>query len=203
MNSNGENIYTAFKVIENTYTNLAKFFSELDRVGADMGFISITPRFLRWKSDINPEGWLISSFIKLYQLKSDPFLEDDAEIRNGLIYGVEVLLGDEENSDVQAKIPQIFISKYEYDYIAGNWKRLPSVSEHWGFYWPLRNLKDKFIQTNVNNVFIVNPISNAKNEYWGLEKVTFKKIPLMEVDSTGKIKERIFEQFLIDWKYQE
>lgn len=62
----GQNISNIVYVLRETFKNLNLLFSELDQIGEEEGFVSITPRFSRWRSDSDYEGWLTSNFIKFY-----------------------------------------------------------------------------------------------------------------------------------------
>lgn len=56
------------EVLRTTYKNLTLLMGEMDMVGKEQGFAPLGPKFLRWKSDRYEEGWLLSDFIKIYQL---------------------------------------------------------------------------------------------------------------------------------------
>ncbi|AIQ39908.1 hypothetical protein [Paenibacillus sp. FSL R5-0912] len=65
-NDLGGNISLAVKVLRETYKNLNLLFGEMDMIGKEVGFVPLTPRFLRWKSDSYEDGWLLNNFIKIY-----------------------------------------------------------------------------------------------------------------------------------------
>src|SRR5436309_1995370 len=88
------NVKNAFAVVVETYRNLHKFFSELDSVGSEEGFISLTPNFLRWRTDRDLEGWLIRSFVKLFQQKDHQLHAAVDDLRDGPVYGVEIAFDD-------------------------------------------------------------------------------------------------------------
>ncbi|HBI02431.1 MAG TPA: hypothetical protein DDY49_00180, partial [Paenibacillaceae bacterium] len=77
----GANIRNAVKVLQQTYENINRLFNTMDTVGSEEGYLSITPRFLRWKSDVEPSGWFIKDFIKLYQRDEDPELDNDSGLK--------------------------------------------------------------------------------------------------------------------------
>ncbi|MDQ0896259.1 MULTISPECIES: hypothetical protein [unclassified Paenibacillus] len=122
----GENITNAVKVIQRTYENLSRMFKDLDEIANRAGFVTITPRFLRYKSDNDITGWMVGGFIKLYQLKEDPEIPGSGGLHNGPIYGVDVTLSDEGYS-----FPTLTVVKYVYKTLTG-WGKLPAVNEHWG-----------------------------------------------------------------------
>ncbi|CAH2714766.1 hypothetical protein BACCIP111895_01942 [Neobacillus rhizosphaerae] len=112
----GQNISTAVEVLIETYKNLDSFFVELDRIGEEEGFLTLTPRFMRWKSDSDPAGWLTSNFIKLYQLEKDPDFSNNLGLKSGSLFGVEVDLLTNE-------YPVISLIRYTFDY--SHWTKLP------------------------------------------------------------------------------
>ncbi|MZP31445.1 hypothetical protein GTO91_17270 [Heliobacterium undosum] len=192
----GDNICKAVSVVYQTYENLNRFFGELDNVGAKEGFVPLVPRFIRWKSDADPGGWAISSFIKPFQLAKDPILKNGSEMRNGPIYVVEALLSDESKKYVGRKpVPQITLGKFTFDFENRPWTTI-SVSDHWFFYYPTR-MQDKFdIEQSGENW-----ISKPKNEkvthdYWGLKNVVWKSIDLVPVNSREMIKKSVFDELL-------
>ncbi|AIQ56197.1 hypothetical protein [Paenibacillus borealis] len=67
-NNLGVNISVAVNVLRQTYKNLNLLFSEMDMIAEEMGFVPLSTRFLRWKSDNYEDGWLLNNFIKIYQL---------------------------------------------------------------------------------------------------------------------------------------
>lgn len=184
----GENIFNAVQVIHKTYENLEKLFSELDLMAPKFNLQTITPKFLRWKSDNHYSGWMISSFIKLYQsVDSDP-IEDGSGLRNGPIYVVDITLRDEYSS-----IPIITIAKNLYEEgELKEWGRPPAVNEHWGFYYPTR-YKEDFKIEQVGDSYRSTPLSKKKEGYWNIKSSIFKHIPLVQVNSAEAIKEKIFK----------
>ncbi|TFD93645.1 hypothetical protein [Jeotgalibacillus sp. R-1-5s-1] len=182
----GSNISNAVHVLQETYKNLNVLFSEMDRVGEEQGFISMTPRFLRWKSDSHSEGWLTSNFIKLYQKDDGIPLSHLPNMNNGDVFGIEVDLEGSEN------IPAISLVKYKFDYTS--WTRTPSTSDHWVFWDPFRI--DKFFKINKKDgQWFSETNEKGKEKYWGLEKAVAIEIPLLEVNSPEDISEKIFEGF--------
>ena len=188
MNTN-ENIGNAFEVVVRTYENIFKLLAELDRVGDKEGYSSITPKFLRWKSDKDYGGWLILSFIKLYQRKEAPTSDKCADLKTDYIYGVDIKLEDK---------PEIILSRYHYNVV--DWDDIPSVSDHWVFYGPIRYKDEfKFSTMNIGGQELTKSTpkdTNVSNSYRGLKEVIFKKIDLTEIKSSN-IKEEIFDELNI------
>ncbi|MDG5473119.1 hypothetical protein P6709_15305 [Jeotgalibacillus sp. ET6] len=181
----GANISNAVHVLKETYKNLNKLFSELDRVGEVHGFNSITPKFLRWKSDSNPEGWLTSNFIKLYQQEGNTPLKHLPNMFDEDVFGIEVDLEGEEN------FPVISIVKFKFDFAI--WTRTPATSDHSIFWDPFRNERF-FTITKENELWTSQSTAIGKSRYWGLEKAVAIGIPLLAVNSPEDISEKIFEK---------
>jgi len=104
-----ENIKNAFDVVIKTYQNIEKLLSEMDAVGNKEGFLSLSPRFLRYKSENDTLAWLVSFFIKVYQHSSDPVHDQKNDVRNGPFYIVDVEFGDLTKN--AAKYPDIVIAE--------------------------------------------------------------------------------------------
>jgi hypothetical protein len=182
----GQNISNAVAVLKETYKNLNLLFSELDRVGEKEGFVSLTPRFLRWKSDSAHEGWLTDNFIKLYQLEEDPILNESIGLRDGDLYGIEVDLEGEEG------YPTLSLIRYQFDY--SKWTRIPAISDHWVFWGPFRI--EKFFDIYQNDgIWTSVPLEKGKERYWGIQNAAAIDIPLLSIASSEDIKTKIFQQF--------
>ncbi|MEH7440638.1 hypothetical protein V7182_24615 [Neobacillus drentensis] len=183
-NNLGQNITTAANVLIETYRSLDKLFGELDRIGEEEGFISVTSRFMRWKSDSDPDGWMPTNFIKLYQLDKDPDFPGELGLKSGALFGVEVdlLLND---------YPTISLNRYTFDY--SQWTRLPSISDHWVFWGPFRN-DNLFEIEEVNGLWTSEPFEKAKKRYWGIQKAVSSEIPLLEITETETIRAKIFQE---------
>jgi hypothetical protein len=180
----GQNISNAVYVLKETYKNLNLLFSELDRIGEKEGFISITPRFLRWKSDSDYDGWLTSNFIKLYQLEEDLPLNNVPNMRDGSIYGIEVDLRENE-------YPIISLIRYNFEYYG--WTRMPAISYHKVFWDPFR--VEKFFDiTETNGLWISTPLEKAKDRYLGMQNAVAREIPLLSITSPEDIKTKIFQE---------
>ena len=182
------NIENAFLVVRKTYENIEKFLAEADRVGSDSGFDSITPRFLRYRSDIDTEGWMIDSFIKLYQEKQAHPCESDNGLKNAYIYAIDVSFEDK---------PEIILSRFEYTDL-NSWTKAPIVSEWWGLYRPVRHsngFKIATITVSDDQYFVSRPKDAKTGEsFWDLKEVVFKKTDLISIKATN-INQRIFKEF--------
>ncbi|MCQ2011172.1 hypothetical protein NOM01_14380 [Sporolactobacillus sp. STSJ-5] len=183
----GKNITNAVMVLKETYKSINLLLDELDRVSKRSGYMSITPRFLRKRSDANFNGWLTSDFIKLYQWEDDPELPHLKSMKDGLIYGVEVDLDSED-------YPTIGLNIYNFD--LSNWTTHPSVSDY-NLYWdPFRDDVHFNINTDEKELFYS---SETKEKYISnysyLKRSVSKVIPLLSISSSEDIKEKIFEGF--------
>jgi hypothetical protein len=180
------NIGAAFSVVHKTYANLDKFFKELDDIADKSGYYSLltsAPRYLRYKSDIDAWGWMVSDFIKLYQKKDDPDTENESTYKNGPIYGLEVNFHSEDG-------PVINLVKYEYEDMA-SWTGAIPINAHWQFYWPLYG-PDSFEITKDDagrSVSVPKPNALADEKYRGLRKATWTTHELVGLtqDNIGKL----------------
>lgn len=181
------NIANAFKVVQKTYENIDKFLTDLDNAADKEDYFPLSPRFLRWRSDQSPAGWLIGSFIKVYQRKVDADQKNKTGLKDGPVYAVEVDLTGEA-------APVIYLSKFEYDFQEHEWSRQIAVSEHWGFYYPVRQTSEDFRFANRGEYKISTPKSpKVVDTYWGLQQVVFTTLELVDIDSPEKIKSLLIE----------
>ncbi|NGM85608.1 hypothetical protein G5B47_24730 [Paenibacillus sp. 7124] len=186
----GQNITKAVEVLRETYKNLNLLFSEMDIVGKDQGFIPLTSKFLRWKSDTIEDGWLTSDFIKIYQLESEPAFDSEklSDLKNGPIYAVEIEL------DSEGGYPEITASRYLFD--LSKWSRMPAVSDHWLYHQPYR-FDDKFEIEEEDGVWRSTPRkASVSNTYWGFQSAVGISFPLIHVQDADSIKLEIFQRLL-------
>lgn len=192
MNS-AENIRNAFKVVNKTYENINKMMNYCKTI-ADEGkeYVVSVPKFLRWKSDVEVDDWLINDFILLFQSKDYEKLEN--EWRNGPIYVLEIAL---DYGDTR----KVYISKFEYRDIE-NWSNGCSPTNHWRFYWPIRN-EDEFdfqeIDLNEKDSYEIwipkkGKESVVDNSYWGIKRAVCYTEELIDINADN-IKEKIFDRF--------
>ncbi|UOK49046.1 hypothetical protein KU891_27215 (plasmid) [Bacillus tropicus] len=184
-NNLGQNITLATNILQKTYENLNLLFVEMDRVGEEEGFMSLTPKFLRWKSESNTNGWLISNFIKLYQLQENSSVPHLSDLRTGDIYCVEVSL----NNGME-DYPEITLARFTYDY--DFWTKMPSVSDHWIFFYPFRDENNFKIQEK-NGIWTTTPYAKSRKKYWGIQQGIAQVIPLLQVTSPETIRSEIFK----------
>ncbi|MBP1154007.1 MULTISPECIES: hypothetical protein [unclassified Paenibacillus] len=178
----GTNIAQAFKVLLKTYENLDLLFTEMDMEAEEAGLIPLTQRPLRWKSDVHYSGWLINDFIKLYQLKEELSPADEANTSIGAVYGVEV--------NFEEDYPKLWLIRYTYDFSA--WNRLPAVSDHPTFYYPLVD-ESAFRITEMHGLLKGIPVDDkVMKRYWGIREAVARSIPLVQVSSREAIRNEVF-----------
>ncbi|MCH4826376.1 hypothetical protein [Planococcus halocryophilus] len=180
----GEHIIQAANLLKETYENLNILFQELDRVGEEQGYVTITPRFMRYKSDTDTHGWLITNFIKLY-VKAETVPSSIEEIRDLPWYGVMVDLTNDDGEN----LPMLSIIRYQFD--QSFWQRLPAVSDHWTFYTPF--YEDDFDITHNENKWSILSGGNLKKKHSGFEKLEAVDIPLFDVKSPEDVRSKVFE----------
>lgn len=104
---------------------------------------------------------------------------------------MEIYLGDEEYAEDD--FPAIYLSKFEYADM-NSWSEGCSPTNHWVFYDPLRLLDYKNFSINDDLTIAIPKNEKVSKTYWGLQKVTTKKLDLFEVTS-GNLEEKIFGAF--------
>ena len=175
MNSNtGENILNAIRVVTKTHENVDKLLRYCQNLSKENGnnYEFLTEKFLRWKSDSNFYGWLITSFILLFKRQDDV---------NNTIYGIEINLDE----------VKLNVVKYVYN-DAVDFEKYISPAEHWKYYYPIHNEENDFAQIENENYVESTPIS-TENKY-DLICVVFKKFPLVEI-TADNVQEKIFGTF--------
>lgn len=182
----GESIIQATRLLRETYKNLNILFQELDRVGEEEGYVTITPRFMRYKSDTDTTGWLTTNFIKLY-VKSEKIPESIEDIRDLAWYGVMVDLTDDDNDEM----PLVSVIHYQFDRF--HWNRLPVVSDHWIFWSPFYD--GEYIINRENNKWDIDSNGKAKKKHSGFEKLVATDVPLFDLTSPDDLREKVFREF--------
>jgi len=187
----GKNIHDAFEIVADTYENVSKLMSFCMEQSSEKGeFVLSSPKFLRWKSDNETGGWLMKSFILLFQNSKDKLLK--SQWRKGPIYVLEINL-----SPYDYKVPMINIAKFEYDDIT-SWDKGVSPADHWRFYQPLYD--DAIAPFSGDDFNYSGFIDDAYSErYWGLKRIVGIGVPLADIKRENAYK-IIFDGFqsLID-----
>ena len=172
----GENIFAAFDVVAKMYDNVNKLMNYCRTAADENGeFVLATPKFLRWKSDTEPNGWYIYSFILLFQNTADQKLAN--KWRNGPVYVLEINL---YNPDVYTE-PMVNLAKYEYTDIE-SWAEGCSPANHHVFYHPLYGTFGEWIKFEQDGTNYAGEIIDKEaNRFWGLRRITGVGIPLTEI----------------------
>lgn len=173
------NIFNAFQVVRQSNNNLAKLFKDLDEEAGKLGYVSLiqgTPGFLRYRSETDVWGWVVSNFIKAYRKKGGGNHGDAGPASYLEIYGIEVSFEDEHGSNLR-------ILKYEYDKNDGTQEYLP-VNSHWQFYWPTRSNNDFLIEPSTANDGVSTSVPKndvVSTKYRWLKEVRWKSRDLVGI----------------------
>ncbi len=170
----GENILNAVRVITKTHENVDKLLNCCKNLSKqdDSNYELLTEKFLRWKSDNNFYGWMLTSFILLFKRKVE---------NEQTIYGIEINLDEVE----------LNVVKYIYN-DAVDFERYISPASHWIYYYPIHNDTDEFMQIENEN-YIESKPKDAENKY-GLSRVVFKTFSLVEI-TADNVNEKVFGTF--------
>jgi hypothetical protein len=182
-----ENIKNAFNVVKKTYENVDKLMKYCDSIANNCGYEAVTEKFLRYKSDSYYGGWLIDSFIKLYQSKNDKIMEN--EWKDGPIFSMELSFENE---------PIVYLAKFEYDNISGWSKGTISPTAYWVFSESIDCEGSEFKEENLDNkdgYRVSEPESqNIKEKYWGIKRIVYTTVDLLQLDSNN-ISGKVFGEF--------
>ena len=180
------NIRNAFDVVRKTYTNVNKLFAAIDLEAKNNNFVNIISGqrpFVRFKSDIDTEGWLINYFIKLYQRIDAPLhpVIDEMKLDDS-IYGVTLSFELE---------PKLIIARYNFE--IEKWTYCPPVSNDGSCYWPVQiNWGDKFEFIRKNDfVKSVPKNEDIKKRHRLIRYAVFNEIDLTKINSDNLI-EKVF-----------
>ena len=170
-----DNINNAFSVVLKTYENIDKLMRFCDSIALDCNYIPSTTNFLRYKSDADYNGWLTTSFIKLYQSSKDKQLKN--EWQDGPVFAMNIyMLGE----------PVIYLAKYEFENISGWTHSYFSAAAHWLFADPIHSKQNGFLIDALKEhegCFVSQPVKAQKEKYWKLVRVVYTKICLTQVTS--------------------
>lgn len=182
----GENIRNALLVLYGTYENVHKLIDYCTVVARESGYLPVGPRFLRWKSDNDTRGWLINSFVLLYQGDQEEDIEG-SDWRNGPVYALDICLGKKHDKDY---IPMIHMSKFEFENMAQLGGRC-SAASHWVFHNPVHG--DLNCTVSEKEGFrIAEPNERMRQQYWGLRRVVSTTTPLADITAEN-LRERAFD----------
>lgn len=181
-----DNIKNAFNVVVKTYDNVLKLMNYCDEVAESMGYVPVTDKFLRQRSDLNKNGWLYRSLFKIYQDKNDILIEG-SELREGPIYSIEFNFEDE---------PVCCIGKFEYENMMG-FKKQISPGDSWLFYYPTLPGDNRLDFFKIDSEYTYSvPKEKYKSSYWGLNRAIFRCTDLTQINSEN-LNTIIFGEFNI------
>lgn len=171
----GKNIHNAFSVVFNTYKSIEKLMLVCQSDEVKQNYYLPTEKFLRYSSDQYWEGWVYWSFILLYQRYSDGKCMANGWI-DAPVYAVEINVDAETCEE-----PKIYVGQFEYNDIC-SWTSGCSPANHYIFYDAMHN-DELFTIESADDSKVSEPFDEKVSEkYWGLKKVTFKEINLVDVN---------------------
>ena len=188
--STSENIKNSGLVLLKTYENVNKMMEQCRTSAPTAGYEKVSDKFLRYKSDSEPYGWLINSFILLFQKKTDE--EVNCGWKNGPVYAVEIVLFDPNDS---SKLPELRLSKFDYEDIK-SWTHTSSSADHWGYHNPVDKSYSRDFNHEEFDWYTISTPKNdrIKNGYWGLLKAITTKCDLIEITSST-LTDKVFGSF--------
>jgi len=190
--STGENIRNAVHVLYKTYASISKLMEQCRAEAEDNGYLLMSDKFLRWKSDSSSDGWLLNSMILVFQRRDDPDCDSGNGWKAAPVYTMEVCLALKDDPSYD---PSLVLSKFEYTNI-NDWHEGCSPADHWGFHQPVHpGQKSPFVLTEDGSYHVSTPTS-AKNaeSYWDLNRAVSMSHPLIDVTSANMV-EMVFGSF--------
>lgn len=179
----GKNLATAFQVGLSTYRNVDKLMRELDGLAPSFGFSSISPRFLRYRSDNDIPGWFITDFIKLYMLNEE---STEASLFAGPVYGIEISLN-------HYKTPKIMAAKYFYSDDGGPRSFSVSPADHGKYNHPISDERNFPIHTTkLDEKWVCRKPTSVSNWYNRLEYVVYTQFELTDIQTADDAKQYLF-----------
>ena len=172
----GKNIHNAFSVVFYTYQSIEKLMCACQSDEVKQKYYLPTEKFLRYSSDQYWEGWLYWSFILLYQRYADGNCMENGWI-DAPVYAVEINVDAETCEE-----PKIYVGKFEYKDIC-SWTPGCSPANHYIFYDAMHN-DELFKIESAGDIKVSVPVDEkVSGKYWGLKKVTFKEINLVDINA--------------------
>lgn len=172
----GKNIHNAFSVVFYTYQSIEKLMCACQSDEIKQKYYLPTEKFLRYSSDQYWEGWVYWSFILLYQRYVDGNCMENGWI-DAPVYAVEINVDAETCEE-----PKIYIGKFEYKDIC-SWTPGCSPANHYIFYDAVHN-GELFKLESAGDIKVSVPVDEkVSGKYWGLKKVTFKELNLVDINA--------------------
>jgi len=175
----GENIFNAFDVVNKTHENVAKLI-DFCRVVAEerKEFELISPKFLRYKSDSDYQGWNTTQMFLLFQDVQDRLCKNGW--RNGPIYVLEILLYDTYGC-WETHEPRLEIAKFEYKNIKNWGSERISPTDYDAFIHPLYDVDVDYKEMK-DGILVAEMPEEITQKYWGVKRVVCKVSLLVDVN---------------------
>lgn len=188
-----ENVKNAVVVLQKTYESVYNLLEQCKAESENYGYVLSADKFLRWRSDVNTDGWLLNSLVLVFQRAGDPECPKGNGWRDGPFYAVQVFLGSAEEPELSARL---YAARYDYDDVNSGWTSAPlSPADHWAFYKPTHKAYSEFRFKEENGLFSSEPISDKYiRQYWGLRRAVWKTFPLSSVTAEN-LGELVFGTF--------
>lgn len=168
-----ENIFNAFDVVNKTHENVEKLIGFCRIMTEERKeFDLMSPKFLRYKSDLDYEGWNITRLILLFQDTQDELLEN--EWRDGPIYVLEILLYD----PFETNEPRLGMAKFEYE----DMRNFPSGVFSASYDYFLELLYDVEYEEMGDELLVAEMPEEITQKYRGVKRAVYKESLLVDVD---------------------
>lgn len=191
--STGENIRNAVQVLIETYRSAQKLLNHCRALAEERGYLAVSDKFLRWRSDPDPAGWLISSVLLPFQWSGDPPCPSGNGYLDGPTYAVEVFLGSDWEHE-RDLLPQLYIARYDFDRV-NDWSSARwSPADYWILHHPLHGVPDIPLSTLGDYQCSVPDSPKTSERYSGLTRALFRAFPLMTV-TAETLKPMVFDTF--------
>lgn len=175
----GENIFNAFEVVNKTHENVNKLIEFCKVMSNESNerneFELVSPRPLRYRSDIDYWGWNTNQIFLLFQDSQDKILKNGW--RKGPIYVLEILLYD-PNGYYETNEPRVELAKFEYEDIE-NFSSGVSSGEYYCFTHPLY---DSDYEELEDEILVANMPEEMTRRYWGVKRVVCKVKMLVDIN---------------------
>ena len=191
--STGENIRNAVQVLIETYRSTQKLLNHCRTLAEERGYRASSDKFLRWRSDSDPAGWLVSSALLPFQRNADPPCASGNGCLEGPTYAAEVFLGSDWDNELE-RTPQLYIARYDFDgdsqWVSPRW----SPADHWIFHNPLHGVPDIPITVQGDHSIAVPDSPRTSERYYHLTRAVFRSFPLLEVTAEN-LEALVFDTF--------
>lgn len=173
----GEKIFNAFALVNKTHEKVSQLMEYCKILAVEKKeYDLISPKFLRYRSDVDYWGWNMTQMFLLFQDTQDELLESGW--RNGPVYVLDILLYDPDEC-FESNEPRLEMAKFEYEDIKNFSPGVSSASYDY-FYHPLYNLDYDELE---DGTLIAEMPEEMSQRYWGVKRVVCKVSLLEDVNS--------------------